>query len=342
MSELQFPDIISTTKPSPEELEADERLELIVSIIVPIFFSLIGITGFIGNLLVIITVLFNQQMRNTTNLLILNLSLADLLFICFCIPFTGADYSLSWWPFGEFWCKTVQYLIICTAYISIYTLVLMSLDRFLAVLFPVSRLRSERNTIVSIFVIWVIVLVTCLPVFHAHGIFEYMDNGRNLTSCTYTNESFMAWSTFHISFFITSYLMPLIFISILYFLMLLRLWKSNLTQSAESKRGKRRVTRLVLVIVACFAILWLPIQMILLLKSLKYLRELTHLTIALQISAHILAYASSCVNPLLYAFLSENFRKSFRKIIYCHPSSHSRYLPTATKFTATTGTSGNT
>ena len=97
--------------------------------------------------------------------------------------------------------------------------------------------------------------------------------------------------------------------------MLLRLWKSNLAQSTESKRGKRRVTRLVLVIVACFAILWLPIQTILLLKSLNHYTAQTHLTIALQICAHILAYASSCVNPLLYAFLSENFRKSFRKVV---------------------------
>lgn len=191
----------------------------------------------------------------------------------------------------------------------------MSLDRYLAVCFPVNRIRSERNTIVSIISIWVIVLVTCLPVFHAHGIFEYTDNGRNLTSCMFIDENFMAWSTFHISFFTSSYLMPLIFISILYFLMLLRLWKSNLTQSVESKRGKKRVTRLVLVIVACFAILWLPIQTILLLKSLKLYQSVTHVTIALQISAHILAYASSCVNPLLYAFLSENFRKSFRKVI---------------------------
>jgi allatostatin receptor len=96
MSELQFPDdfVVSTSRPSPEELEANERLELIVSIIVPLFFSLIGITGFVGNLLVIITVLFNQQMRNTTNLLILNLSFADLLFICFCIPFTVSKYYI--------------------------------------------------------------------------------------------------------------------------------------------------------------------------------------------------------------------------------------------------------
>lgn len=66
----------------------DDSLATIVSIVVPILFSLIGIIGFVGNILVIITVTFNQQMRNTTNLLILNLSLADLLFVCFCIPGT--------------------------------------------------------------------------------------------------------------------------------------------------------------------------------------------------------------------------------------------------------------
>lgn len=193
----------------------------------------------------------------------------------------------------------------------------MSLDRYIAVCFPVNRIRSEKNTIIAILLIWVIVLVTCLPVFYAHGIKEYMDNGRNLTSCMFkSGNDFMTWSTFHISFFTSSYLMPLIFISILYFLMLLRLWKSNLAQSLESKRGKKRVTRLVIVIVACFAILWLPIQTILLLKSLNLYETTTHLTVALQISSHILAYASSCVNPLLYAFLSENFRKSFRKVKY--------------------------
>jgi hypothetical protein len=90
MNEFQYPELSTATAymPSPEELEADARLELIVSIVVPIFFSLIGIVGFVGNLLVIITIFFNQQMRNTTNLLIFNLSLADLLFVCFCIPFT--------------------------------------------------------------------------------------------------------------------------------------------------------------------------------------------------------------------------------------------------------------
>lgn len=310
----------AATTISPEELEAERQLELTISILVPIFFSLIGITGFVGNLLVIITVACNQQMRNTTNLLIFNLSFADLLFVCFCIPFTAVDYSFGQWPFGESWCKMVQYLIWVTAYISIYTLVLMSLDRFMAVCYPVSRVRNERNALISIVILWAVVLIINVPTYLVHGLFESSDlnHTRNFTSCMFLEEedALLTWSTFHIVMFASSYLLPLILISGLYLLMLHRLWKSKLTQSEESKRGKRRVTRLVLVVVACFATLWLPIQTILLLKSLKLFEARTHLTIALQISAHILAYTSSCINPLLYAFLSDNFRKSFRKVSY--------------------------
>ena len=78
------------------------------------------------------------QMRSTTNMLILNLAVADLLFIVLCVPSTATDYVFNSWPFGQVWCKTVQYLIYATSYVSIYTLILMSIDRFMAVVFPVS------------------------------------------------------------------------------------------------------------------------------------------------------------------------------------------------------------
>lgn len=58
---------------------------------VPILFGIIGITGLIGNSLVILVVLSNPQMRSTTNVLIINLASADLLFVIFCIPFTAIE-----------------------------------------------------------------------------------------------------------------------------------------------------------------------------------------------------------------------------------------------------------
>ena len=98
----------------------------------------------------IAVVVTNKQMRNTTNVLILSLALADLLFIVLCVPFTGVDYALSTtqgWPFGLLWCKTVQYLIYTTNFFSIYTLILMSMDRFLAVVYPVSKRKGFSHLI---------------------------------------------------------------------------------------------------------------------------------------------------------------------------------------------------
>ena len=109
----------------------------LTTVIVPVAFTIIAIVGIFGNALVIIVVSTNTQMRSTTNLLILNLAVADLLFVCFCVPFTATDYVLSDWPFGHMWCQTVQYLIYYTSYVSIYTIFLMSIDRFMAVVFPV-------------------------------------------------------------------------------------------------------------------------------------------------------------------------------------------------------------
>ena len=95
-----------------------------------------------------------------------------ILFILICVPFTASDYVLMYWPFGLFWyftiliftnicslscllstflmdafimdhclrCRSVQYIIYVTAYVSIYTLVLMAGDRFLAVVCPVSSI----------------------------------------------------------------------------------------------------------------------------------------------------------------------------------------------------------
>ncbi|KAG8237615.1 hypothetical protein J437_LFUL011425 [Ladona fulva] len=61
-------------------------------------------------------------------------------------------------------------------------------------------------------------------------------------------------------------------------------------------------------------------------------------TVVIQILSHVLAYMNSCVNPILYAFLSENFRKAFRKVIYCGPAGGFANCPGGT--TSTAGANG--
>lgn len=77
----------------------------------------------------------------------------------------------------------------------------------------------------------------------------------------------ISFAAFHIIFFSSSYLIPLTLISGLYAFML-RLWRTVVlhNRANESQRGRKRVTRLVFVVVAAFALLWLPIQVSLVCK----------------------------------------------------------------------------
>ncbi|KAH8367290.1 hypothetical protein KR200_010772 [Drosophila serrata] len=296
-------------------------LERIVSTIVPVFFGIIGFAGLLGNGLVILVVVANQQMRSTTNLLIINLAVSDILFVIFCVPFTATDYVLPEWPFGNVWCKFVQYMIVVTCHCSVYTLVLMSFDRFLAVVHPVTSmsLRTERNATLAIMCAWITIVTTAIPVALSHSVRIYQYHGNAGTACVFSTEE-EVWSLvgFQVSFFLSSYVAPLTLICFLYIGMLARLWKSapGCKPSAESRKGKRRVTRMVVVVVLAFAICWLPIHVILVLKALD-LYGASHLSVIIQIISHVVAYTNSCINPILYAFLSDNFRKAFRKVVWC-------------------------
>jgi allatostatin receptor len=68
--------------------------EFRIALVVGISFSITFFVGLIGNFLVLLTVLLQKQMRNATNILILNLAIVELLFIILCVPFTGLNYVL--------------------------------------------------------------------------------------------------------------------------------------------------------------------------------------------------------------------------------------------------------
>lgn len=94
-----------------------------------------------------------------------NLAISDLLFVIICIPPSALDYVISW-PLGDICCRVVQYIIHVTCYGSVLTLVYLSLDRYLAVVYPVRSIswRTVCNACFLIFVTWIIVLAACSPI----------------------------------------------------------------------------------------------------------------------------------------------------------------------------------
>lgn len=333
-----------STIPPPLNGSDSREFERFVRIIIPTIFGFICVLGLFGNSLVILVVLADKHMRNTTNVLILSLAVADLLFILFCVPFTATGYALPVWPFGDIGCKVAQYAMYVCAYASVYTLVIMSLDRYLAVVHAIRSmtLRSERNTWFAIAIIWIIILCGNIPILIQFGEKRYEFGNENRSACINIadQENERVGKAFFGSFFFFGYVIPLGITMLMYGLMLKRLLygvvPGGANQSAESIRAKKRVTRMVVIVVVIFAICWLPIQVILFAQKFQEEQERSASYISFQMAANCLAYMNSCVNPILYAFLSENFRRSFRKFLCCTESSRRmEYERTNIRFTVT-------
>jgi hypothetical protein len=84
-----------------ESLDED-NFEWNLSIAIAVIYSFTFVVGLIGNSLVVLTIITHKRMRNSTNLLILNLAIADLIFIMVCVPFNGLNSVLQTWYFGKF------------------------------------------------------------------------------------------------------------------------------------------------------------------------------------------------------------------------------------------------
>ncbi|RXN21074.1 galanin receptor type 1-like protein [Labeo rohita] len=266
-------------------------------VIVPVIFGCIFFLGIIGNTLVMVVIgkIKSRRSRSTTNIFILNLSIADLSFLLFCVPFQATIYSLPEWIFGAFLCKFVHYFVTVSMLVSIFTLVAMSVDRYIAVVLSKKSpcIRNRRNALIGVCVIWMLSFVFAVPVAQ-HQILTNHPTAPNSTFCWEIWTERVARHTYKVTILVTGYLLPLVLITCCY----------------------AKTAQTVLLVVAAFLICWMPHHIIAMWVEFGRF-PLNDASFAFRIISHCLAYGNSCVNPILYAFLSENFRKACKQVFTC-------------------------
>ncbi|XP_067832761.1 galanin receptor type 1 [Heptranchias perlo] len=285
--------------------------------IILFIFTLIFCLGVLGNSLVI-TVLARSKPgkpRSTTNIFILNLSIADLSYLLFCIPFQATYYVLPTWIFGGFICKFVHYFFTVSVMVSIFTLSAMAVDRYIAIVHSrkSSCIRVSKNAVIGVIFIWLLSLAVASPVAYYHMLIHKKEQGP------FCWENWSAHShrqIYKVATFVVGYLLPLLLICYCYAKVLNHLHKKLRNMSKKSETSKKKTAQTVLVMIVVFCISWLPHHVINLWSEFGNF-PLTDASFAFRIAAHCLAYSNSSVNPIIYAFLSENFRKSYQQVFKC-------------------------
>ncbi|CAH0387210.1 unnamed protein product [Bemisia tabaci] len=242
-----------------------------IVILLSVFYGTISFVAVVGNSLVIWIVATSRRMQNVTNCFIANLALADIVIGLFAIPFQFQAALLQRWNLPHFMCPFCPFVQILTVNVSIFTLTAIAVDRHRAILNPLSARPSKLRAKISIATIWVVAAILATPMAMALRVTDVEEEGPGGTTITKPfcmNVSFSenALLTYRIVLVLVQYVTPLCIISCVYARMALRLWGSRAPGNAQDSRdanlmkNKKKVIKMLVIVVALFALCWLPLQ----------------------------------------------------------------------------------
>ncbi|ROL54987.1 C3a anaphylatoxin chemotactic receptor [Anabarilius grahami] len=286
-------DFSETFSVSPEVRNSMRVISLIV-------YSLTFLLGVPGNIFVVY--IAGVKMKRTVNTIwFLNLATADLL-CCLSIPFSMVQILLDHhWPYGSVMCKIIPLVIVSNMFASVFTLNLISLDRFTQVITPVWAQNHRNLFLARLFcvVAWVLALVLSLPLMILRHTFT--DEYSNTTHCTIVadEEDESISGLLIIIRFVFGFLIPLICITSCYGIIARKLGRSHFRSG--------RVFRIMLAVIVAFFLCWLPYHMVYL---IIWYGETSSALAAFAVGplAISLAYINSCLNPILYVFMGQDFK----------------------------------
>ncbi|XP_053412731.1 G-protein coupled receptor 84 [Nycticebus coucang] len=123
------------------------------------------VTGTVGNVLTLLALAIQPKLRTRFNLLIANLTLADLLYCTLLQPFSVDTYLHLHWRTGATFCRVFGLLLFASNSVSILTLCLIALGRYLLIahpkLFP--RVFSAKGIVLVLMSTWVVGIASFAP-----------------------------------------------------------------------------------------------------------------------------------------------------------------------------------
>ncbi|XP_063881504.1 somatostatin receptor type 2-like [Scylla paramamosain] len=294
-------------------------IHLVANVIMQACYAVACLVGLCGNTLVIYVVTRFSKMQTVTNLYILNLAIADELFVI-GVPFLMTTSVLGHWPFGSIMCKLYMITTSLNQFTSSLFLTIMSADRYIAVCHPISspKFRTPMISKLVSLTAWTLSALMIVPVFMYSNTLEV----NNLTNCN------IVWPdgfgvngqvVFTLYSLVLAFTVPVVLIFIFYSLVLHKLKTVGpKSKSKEKKKSHRKVTKMVLTVITVYVLCWLPYWVLQLTLILTPPGEgQSPFMVVLFLISSCLSYINSAINPILYAFLSDNFKKSFLKACTC-------------------------
>lgn len=282
----------------------------------PPLFWIIFILGALGNLMVVwIYTTVRNRLKTMTDVYLLNLAVADLLFLCM-LPFWAVD-AVRGWNFGAALCKLVSAVYKINFFSSMFLLTCISVDRYIAIVqvTKAHNLKGKRlfYSKFACLGVWILSALLALPEF----IFAQVKPHQNGQHCSlvYWNNINNRTKILVLSLQICmGFCLPLLVMVFCYSVII-----RTLLQAKNFE--KHKALRVILAVVFVFVLSQLPYNSLLIVEATQAANTTItdcNTVIGFDIAGQVaksLAYTHACLNPFLYVFIGVRFRQDLLRIV---------------------------
>nr|XP_023013062.1 trissin receptor-like [Leptinotarsa decemlineata] len=280
---------------------------------------------FFGNLLVILVVTMSRRLRSITNFFLANLAVADFFVAIFCVYQNLVIYIIESWMLENFLCKMYMFIQSLSNTASIFILVVICTERYFAIIYPITckQILTPIRLKLIIVGVWITCILYSSPKFYWGSTVTVPSGNSSETLCVLDRQKYNS-ELFDMIHFVLFYVIPLAVMSTQLNgeAKLLQNASSNSMPNPNSSqnvlKARRGVIKMLIIVVCAFALCNLPYHAR---KMWQYWSPNYHgesnFSALLTPLTFLSTYFNSGVNPLLYAFLSKNFRRGMREILLC-------------------------
>ena len=287
-------------------------------------YSLILVVSLVGNSLIVLIVYKTPTLRKPINMLIANMAMSDLLYPIFVFPWQGFTLArgLLVVPLVRPCARYRFFFAEISMLVSIQSLVLITVDRYAAVVVPLrSPLISRKVCRCLIVGTWILAAAFLWPYLFTFNLVEDQEEKwcENQWEVIFGENS--SFGIYILSACIFFYYIPFVVLVILYSIILIKLKKQahpgEQSASAEEQRTRRNrnVLKMTVAIVVAFFICWIPFSIQLV---TFYFVPKNTLDCKFRVSydvAWFVAYTNCAINPIICLTFTSNYRHAFRKLV---------------------------
>ncbi|KAL7381073.1 hypothetical protein ABVT39_028290 [Epinephelus coioides] len=307
-------DVNSTHSPDCPDAESAEWHYTVL----PVYILLVSVLGMVLNAFVLMVFCFHRKACTVAEIYLSNMAIADFVLMT-CLPFWAVYAANKFnWLFPTPLCKLVTLSINMNAYCSIYFLVLISIDRLLALVHPLSheRMRRPKCAKLACVLVWGFGLLLGVPTLVYRDVVHNPKTNSSLCYLKYPN--IHVGRAFDVMQIIFGFIIPVSIISYCTFKIIKALQNRSI-DALNTRQTEQKATTLVLAVLLAFMICWVPFHLIKISAALIQLKLLTGCDVIAIINTcrHVFmyfAFFNSVLNPILYVIVGQNFQKKVREL----------------------------